>query len=102
MCILLLKSKRPEILPPPLTKMKDPRVLFLCVIFATFHFAISHKRETKPKILHSYMLNIYNTRARGNENGSFTILLRRNQKILADSIRGFQPEKSGEYRLNTV
>lgn len=48
--------------------------------------------------LHSYMKQIYHTRARGNRNGSFTVSVR-NQKILATSIRGFQPEKNGRFPL---
>ena len=45
--------------------------------------------------LHSYMKQLYSTRARGNGNGSFTISLR-TQKIVATSIRGFEPERGGK------
>ncbi|PFX14351.1 Growth/differentiation factor 2 [Stylophora pistillata] len=38
---------------------------------------------------------MYTSRAQANRNGSFTVSLRRDQRILADSIRGFQLEKGG-------
>ena len=55
-----------------------------------------HSKETARFPLHSYMKQIYHTRARGNRNGSFTVSVR-NQKILATSIRGFQPEMNGRF-----
>lgn len=57
----------------------------------------SQAQDSKPRLLHAYMQKMYTSRAQGNGNGSFTISLRRNQKILATSIRGFDPEKNGEY-----
>ena len=55
-----------------------------------------HSKEIGRFPLHSYMKQIYYTRARGNRNGSCTVSVR-NQKILATSIRGFQPEMNGRF-----
>lgn len=76
-------------------------IFFLCVEIATITVVASPSHGSKPELLHSYMEQMYNTRARGNGNGSFTISLR-NQKILATSIRGFQPEKNGKYSIRRV
>ena len=42
------------------------------------------------------MKQLYRTLAQGNGNGSFTISLG-SQKLVATSIRGFEPERSGKY-----
>ena len=55
-----------------------------------------HSKKIERFPLHSYMKQIYYTLARGNRNGSFTVSVR-NQKILATSIRGFQPEMNGRF-----
>lgn len=56
---------------------------------------VNNSEDLGGKTLHSYMKQLYNTRAQGNGNGSFTIFLR-NQKILATTIRGFGVEKNGK------
>ena len=55
-----------------------------------------HSKEIGRFPLHSYMKQIYHTRDRGDRNGSFTVSVR-NQKTLATSICGFQPEKNGRF-----
>ena len=56
---------------------------------------VNNSEDLSGKALHSYMKQLYNTRAQGNGNGSFTISLR-SQKILATTIRGFGVEKNGK------
>lgn len=84
-------------------------ILILCVEIAAITAGKSDNHGSKLRVkrflnnsedftgntLHSYMKQLYNTRAKGNENGSFTISLR-GQKIIATTIRGFGPEKSGK------
>ena len=57
--------------------------------------------ETNSINLHSYMKQMYRARAQGNGNGSFTISLG-TQKIVATSIRGFEPQRSGKYCSNAL
>lgn len=97
-----------------------PKVIFfLCAVFATISLANTTANNDGPKHktkrnsnadsmeemgsfpLHSYMKQIYHKRARGNGNGSFTVSLR-NQKILATSIRGFEPEKNGRFAVALI
>lgn len=87
--------------------------LVICVEFVAFTTLASQSHGSKPRAktfsniseefggisLHSYMKQLYSTRAQGNGNGSFTISLG-TQKIVATSIRGFEPEKSGKYSEN--
>ena len=89
--------------------------LVICVHFVAFMTVASQSRgsefalkrlsnsseETNSINLHSYMKQMYRTRAQGNGNGSFTILLGA-QKIVATSIRGFEPQRSGKYCLNAL
>ena len=95
------------------TKMSLLAFLVICVHFVAFMTVASQSRGTEFKVkrlsnsseetgsisLHSYMKQMYSTRAQGNGNGSFTISLGA-QKIVATSIRGFEPQKSGKYCLN--
>lgn len=85
-------------------------IVFLCVEIAAVSTVNSRNNGSERRMkrfsknsndfsgiaLHSYMKQLYNTRARGNGNGSFTISLR-NQKILATTIRGFGTERNGKY-----
>lgn len=92
--------------------MSSKIILFLCIVSATITAITTTSKNFGPKNrakrvsrnssdigsfpLHSYMKQIYHSRARGNGNGSFTVSVR-NQKILATSIRGFEPEKKGKF-----
>ena len=87
--------------------------LVICIHFVAFMTVASKSRGSEFKVkrlsnsseesgsisLHSYMKQMFSTRARGNGNGSFTISLGA-QKIVATSIRGFEPQRSGKYSLN--
>lgn len=89
--------------------MQPLTILILCVEIAAITAGKSDNHGSKLRVkrfsnnsedftgkaLHSYMKQLYNTRAQGNGNGSFTTSLR-GQKIIATSIRGFGTEKSGK------
>ena len=77
-------------------------VLFLCLKISAFTVTTSQAHGSRPRLLHAYMQKIYTSRAQGNGNGTFSISLRRTQKILATSIRGFEPEKNREYSEHNV
>jgi len=93
-----------------LTKMSLLAFLVICVHLIAFTTIASQSHGSEFKVkrssnnsegsggfsLHSYMKQLYRTLAQGNGNGSFTISLG-SQKLVATSIRGFEPERSSKY-----